>query len=103
MSKPIREQGAHAYGMLFFKSDSPRCPKQGVIWERFDAGLEVMAVDATLSARQVMPCTVYRAGYHLPRGGSMEGCQVRMACIATTALTSRNTLSRCARSLAPRK
>jgi len=45
MSKPIREQGAQAYGMLFFKSDSPRCPKQGVIWERFEDGLEVMAVD----------------------------------------------------------
>lgn len=69
MSKPIREQGAQAYGMLFFKSDSPRCPKQGVIWERFDDGLEVMAVDETLSARQVIPCTVHRDGYHLPRGG----------------------------------
>ena len=45
MSKPIREQGAQAYGMLFFKSDSPRCPKQGVIWERFEDGLEVMAAD----------------------------------------------------------
>ena len=45
MSKPIREQGAQAYGMLFFKSDSPRCPKQGAIWERFEDGLEVMAVD----------------------------------------------------------
>ena len=41
MSKPIRESGAQAYGMLFFKSDSPRCPKQGVIWERFEDGLEV--------------------------------------------------------------
>ena len=45
MSKPIREQGAHAYGMLLFKSDSPRCPKQWVIWERFEDGLEVMAAD----------------------------------------------------------
>ena len=31
--------------MLFFKSDSPRCPKQGAIWERFEDGLEVMAAD----------------------------------------------------------
>ena len=45
MSKPIREQGAQAYGMIFFKSGSARCPKQGVIWERFEDGMELMVVD----------------------------------------------------------
>ena len=44
-SKRIREHGAQAYGMLLFKSDSPRCPKQPVVWERFEDGLEVTAVD----------------------------------------------------------
>jgi hypothetical protein len=40
-SKQIREHGAQAYGMLLFKSDSPRCPKEPVVWERFEDGLQV--------------------------------------------------------------
>jgi hypothetical protein len=43
LSSTVRERGAQAYGMLFFKSISPRCPKQGVVWERFDDDLQVTA------------------------------------------------------------
>jgi len=44
-SKEAREHGAQAFGMLFFKSASPRCPKGAVIWERFDDSLQVTAAD----------------------------------------------------------
>jgi hypothetical protein len=42
-SKQMREHGVQAYGMLLFKSDSPRCPKEPVVWERFEDGLQVTA------------------------------------------------------------
>jgi hypothetical protein len=42
-SKQIRDRGAQAYGMLLFKSESPRCPRLPVVWERFGDGLEVTA------------------------------------------------------------
>jgi hypothetical protein len=44
-SKTVREHGAQAFGMLFFKSASPRCPQKAVIWERFEDGLQVSAAD----------------------------------------------------------
>jgi len=42
-SKQIRDGGAQAYGMLLFKSESPRCPSRPVVWERFEDGLKVSA------------------------------------------------------------
>jgi hypothetical protein len=44
-SKQIRDRGAQAYGMLLFKSESPRCPTEPVVWERFGDGLEVTAAE----------------------------------------------------------
>jgi len=45
LSKTMRDHGAQAYGMLFFKSASPRCPKEGLIWEKCEDRLEVTAAD----------------------------------------------------------
>jgi hypothetical protein len=42
-SKQIRDRGAQAYGMLLFKSESPRCPTRPLVWERFVDRLEVTA------------------------------------------------------------
>ena len=42
-SKQIRDRAAQAYGMLLFKSESPRCPTRPVVWEWFVDGLEVTA------------------------------------------------------------
>jgi hypothetical protein len=45
VSKTVRAHGAQAFGMLFFKSASPRCPQKAVIWEKFEDGLQVTAAD----------------------------------------------------------
>ena len=45
MAKTVREHGAQAFGMMFFKSASPRCPRKAVIWERFEDGLRVTAAN----------------------------------------------------------
>ena len=45
VSKKVRDHGAQAFGMLFFKSASIPCPKGPVIWERFDDGLQITPAD----------------------------------------------------------
>ncbi len=45
VSKMVRDHGAQAFGMLFFKSAAVPCPKAAVIWERFDAGLQITPAD----------------------------------------------------------
>jgi hypothetical protein len=45
ISKEVRKDGAQAYGMLFFTSASVPCPKEAVIWERFDDGLQIRPAD----------------------------------------------------------
>ena len=42
----IRDSGAQAFGMLFFDTNSPVCPELGVIWQRFDSGLELVPDDS---------------------------------------------------------
>ena len=42
----IRHGGAQAFGMLFFETSSPVCPELGVIWQRFDSGLELVPDDS---------------------------------------------------------
>jgi hypothetical protein len=45
VSKMVRDHGAQAFGMLFFKSASLPCPQKPVIWERFDDGLQITPAD----------------------------------------------------------
>jgi hypothetical protein len=45
ISQMVRDHGAQAFDMLFFKSASVPCPKAAVIWERFDDGLQVTPSD----------------------------------------------------------
>jgi hypothetical protein len=42
----IRERGAQAFGMLFFETNSPVCPKLGVLWQRVDTRLELTPDDS---------------------------------------------------------
>ncbi len=45
VSKMVRDHGAQAFGMLFFTSASVPCPKEAVIGERFDDGLQITPAD----------------------------------------------------------
>jgi hypothetical protein len=45
ISKMVRDHGAQAFGMLFFKSASLPCPKEAVIWECFEDGLQITPAD----------------------------------------------------------
>ena len=45
MSREARDHGAQAFGMLFFESASVTCPKEAVVWERFDDGLQIAPTD----------------------------------------------------------
>jgi hypothetical protein len=45
ISKKVRDHGAQAFGMLLFKSATMPCPKEAVIWERFDDGLQITPAD----------------------------------------------------------
>jgi hypothetical protein len=45
ISKKVRDHCAQAFGMLFFSSASVPCPKEAVIWERFDDGLQITPAD----------------------------------------------------------
>lgn len=63
MAKKVRDHGAQAFGMLFFESASMPCPKEAVVWERFDDGLQITPADdeAHLLDETVLNAMCFRA------------------------------------------
>ena len=51
----VRKQGAQAFGMLFFQSDSTECPKSGVLWLQFKDGLVLATEHFEVNFLKVQP------------------------------------------------
>lgn len=73
--RPVREEGAQAFGMLFFRDGSTEWPKHGVLWLRLERGLVVAPEDSE---------------FHFLEDQSFMDLCLRMTSVFLTALARRD-------------